>query len=324
MNDLDFPRIVAELVRRLRGKHSQTALSRRLHFSTNVVYGWEHQRRHPSATQLLALAQRVGVDLQGAIGSFFPHTPPSWLGKTSDFATRDVVSQLLCDTRGGTPLVHLAQRCGVSRFALARWQSGAAEPRAWEWLSVLHHATHRLVDFLEPWTKGKPLTALHDEYQRVHAARLVAEKHPLSQALLRCLELEGAGDAKTLKRRALALGISEVEQTSILQLLETTQQIERVGAKWVVRETSPLNMRLQKETAQQQRTFWAKYASERAPTSKSGLCAYNVCGVSKQGYDELRKLQREYLQKARALIETSTPVERVALLQVNLVALIEE
>lgn len=324
MTELDFPKIVAELVRRLRGKHSQTALSRRLHFSTNVVYGWEHQRRHPSATQLLALAQRVGVDLRAAFGSFFPHSPPSWLTETSDFATLDVVSQLLRDTRGGTPLVHLAQRCGVSRFALARWQSGSAEPRAWEWLSALHHASHRLVDFLEPWTKGKPLMALRDEYQRVHAARRVAEQHPLSQALLRCLELEGSGDSQTLRRHARALGIEEAEQRDILQLLETTQQVERVDGRWTVRETSPLNMRLQKETAQQQRTFWAKYASERAPLSKSGLCAYNVCGVSKQGYDELRKLQREYLQKARALIETSTPVERVALLQVNLIALIEE
>jgi hypothetical protein len=191
-------------------------------------------------------------------------------------------------------------------------------------VGVLHHATHRLVDFLEPWTKGKPLAALRDEYERVHAARRVAEKHPLSQALLRCLELEGAGDAATLDRYAAALGLSEVERREILQLLETTQQVKLEGQRWVVLQTSPLNMRLQKETAQQQRLFWAKYASERAPLSKSGLCAYNVCGVSKQGYDELRKLQREYLQKARALIETSTPVERVALLQVNLVALIED
>lgn len=324
MTELDFPRIVAELVRRLRGKHSQTALSRRLQFSTNVVYAWEHQRRHPSATQLLDLALRARVDLRAALGSFFPLNPPAWLAQAKGLATLEVVSSLLRETRGGTPLVHLARSCGVSRFALARWQSGAAEPRAWEWLCVLHHATHRLVDFLEPWTGGKPLAALRDEYQRVHAARRVAEKHPLSQALLRCLELDGGGDGVTLRRHARTLGITEPEQREILQLLETTQQVSRIGGRWVTLQTSPLNMRLQKETAQQQRVFWAKYASERAPHAKSALCAYNVCGVSKRGYDELRKLQREYLQKARALIETSAPVERVALLQVNLVALIED
>jgi DNA-binding transcriptional regulator YiaG len=324
MSDLDFPSIVAELVRCLRGKHSQTALSRRMNFRTNVLYNWEHQRRHPSATQLLLLAQQRGVDLRAAFESFFPSNPPTWLSQTTDFVTLDAVAQLTAATRGGTPLLHLARRAGVSRFALARWQSGIAEPRAWEWLSVLHHATHRIVDFLEHWTRGESLDALQEEYHRVHAARLVAEEHPLSQALLRCLELEDGGDAVALGRDAKKLGFDERHLSEVLELLETTRQVEFVDGRWVVLQTSPLNMRLQKEAAQRQRVFWAQYASERAPYAKSGLCAYNVCGVSAKGYDELRKLQREYMQKARALIETSHPVERVALLQVNLVALLDD
>jgi hypothetical protein len=324
MSELDFPNIVAELVRCLRGKHSQTALSRRLNFRTNVLYNWEHQRRHPSATQLLQLAQRRGVDLRAAFESFFPATSPAWLAETTDFTSLDAVAQLTATTRGGTPLLHLARRAGVSRFALARWQSGSAEPRAWEWLSVLHHATHRIVDFLEHWTRGESLAALHEEYERVHAARLVAEKHPLSQALLRCLELENGGDGMALASFAARLGFDEKYLDEVLHLLETTRQVEFVDGRWEVLQTSPLNMRLQKEAAQRQRVFWAQYASERAPYAKSGLCAYNVCGVSAQGYDQLRKLQLEYLQKARAIIETSHPVERVALLQVNLVALIED
>jgi hypothetical protein len=83
-------------------------------------------------------------------------------------------------------------------------------------------------------------------------------------------------------------------------------------------------MRLHQETAHLHRAFWADVARKRAPTSLDGLCAYNVCGVSREGFAELRRLQRDYLQKARALIEKSEPVERVALLQVNLVALLDD
>lgn len=109
----------------------------------------------------------------------------------------------------------------------------------------------------------------------------------------------------------------------MLELLEATGQIERRGSSWQVQQATPLNMRLHRETAHLHRAYWADVARKRAPTSKDGLCAYNVCGVSRSDFDELRRLQREYLQKARAIIEKSEPVERVALLQVNLVALVE-
>jgi hypothetical protein len=321
---LNFKRVVAELVRALRGRRSQLALSRRLRFQTNVVYTWERQRRHPSATQVLELAERVGADLPAAFRGLYPVKPPPWMADTPSFKSREVVAQFLSDARGATPVVHLAEVTGFSRFALARWLSGAAEPRAWEFLALIHHCTHRLVDFLEPFTQSKPLGSLQSEYERVHAARQVAERFPLSQVLLRCLELQSSGQHGVSQSFAERIGISKAMEREMLSLLEATGQIRAVDGRWELLRVSPLNMRLHRETAHLHRGFWASVARDRAPTASDGLCAYNVCGVSRESYEQLKRLQREYLQKARALIEKSEPVQRVALLQVNLVALVDD
>jgi hypothetical protein len=188
---------------------------------------------------------------------------------------------------------------------------------------VVHHATHRLVDFLEPFVGNKPLPALQAERERVHAARKVAQRFPMSQVLLRCLELASSKQGGPVSF-AERLGISPAQEAEMLALLEATGQIKRGPDGWQLLRANPLDMRLHQETAHLHRAFWADVARKRAPTSRDGLCAYNVCGVSHEGFAELRRLQREYLQKARALIEKSEPVERVALLQVNLVTLVED
>jgi hypothetical protein len=320
---IDFQQLVSELVRVLRGARSQPALSRRLGFKTNVVYFWESGRRHPSITQVLELAARAGVDLAQAFRCIYPLKAPDWLLAARSLQDLDIVARFLSEARGATPLVHLAERTGFSRFALARWLGGDAEPRAWEFFAVVHHSTHRLVDFLEPFVRNKPLPALEAERERVHAARRVAERFPMSQVLLRCLELESSQQGGEVSFAA-RLGISVAQEREMLELLEATGQISKGPNGWQLLQANPLDMRLHQETAHLHRAFWADVARKRAPTSLDGLCAYNVCGVSREGFAELRRLQRDYLQKARALIEKSEPVERVALLQVNLVALLDD
>ena len=58
------------------------------------------------------------------------------------------MSRLLDDLRGSTPILELASRTGRSRFAIARWLKGQAEPRLPDFLRVLEAASQRLLDFL--------------------------------------------------------------------------------------------------------------------------------------------------------------------------------
>src|SRR5688500_20343654 len=75
---LDYGQLGAELIRALRGKRSQMALSRRLGYKTNVVYLWEAQKGAPTGVGFLRLAERVGVDVRQALEQFY-RTPPPWL-----------------------------------------------------------------------------------------------------------------------------------------------------------------------------------------------------------------------------------------------------
>src|SRR5690348_11594 len=76
--ELDYPRIAAELLRALRGPRSQTAASRRLGHRSNVLYTWESGRRWPTAARFLRYAERMRVDVRGALARFYG-AQPAWL-----------------------------------------------------------------------------------------------------------------------------------------------------------------------------------------------------------------------------------------------------
>src|SRR5262245_38605960 len=59
--DMDHEALAKELIRALRGKRSQVALSRRLKHRSNVLYAWEAGLRAPTAAGFLDLAKRVGI-----------------------------------------------------------------------------------------------------------------------------------------------------------------------------------------------------------------------------------------------------------------------
>jgi transcriptional regulator with XRE-family HTH domain len=73
--ELDYQQAARDLVRALRGRRSQRALSRRLGYTTNVIYTWEAGRRWPTAAEALRLAERTGVELRAALTRFFPNPP---------------------------------------------------------------------------------------------------------------------------------------------------------------------------------------------------------------------------------------------------------
>src|SRR5258708_35032141 len=64
---MELDRLARELIRSLRRGRSQTAFSRRLGYSTNVVHTWEAGRRHPVASNFLHAAARSGVDVAAVL-----------------------------------------------------------------------------------------------------------------------------------------------------------------------------------------------------------------------------------------------------------------
>jgi hypothetical protein len=118
----------ADWLRAIRGKRSQRRFSKQLGYASNIAYRWETGVFFPLGREALTLAKRNGAAGRAALSTFWGSALPSALADV-DLGTAAGLADLLRALRGDTSLVELARRSGYSRFSLARWLSGAAEPR---------------------------------------------------------------------------------------------------------------------------------------------------------------------------------------------------
>ena len=125
--EVDYQQLSIELVRALRGKRSQTAMSRRAGYRSSAVHRWESGRSWPTAASFLHACQSLGLDVARAYSTFFQRRP-QWLD-TLDPCSAEAVASFLRQLRGKTPIAQLAKQTRFNRFSLARWFLGTAEPK---------------------------------------------------------------------------------------------------------------------------------------------------------------------------------------------------
>jgi transcriptional regulator with XRE-family HTH domain len=319
--DRDYSKIARELLRALRGRRSQAAFSRRLGYRTNVAYVWEAGRAFPTAAKTFGAAQRVGIDLRAALRGFYK-TPPGWLDAT-DLSSPSGVATLLDDLRGRTSIADLARATGKSRFAVARWLRGTAEPRLPDFLLLIEKASLRLLDWIASFIDPKKLPSLERAWVELEAHRRAAYDLPWTQAVLRALELT---DYRELRRHqpgwiAARIGISREQERECLETLAQTGQIYSKRARWELREISAVDTRRDAEAEHRVKHWWAELALARLEQRDSGLLSYNVFAVSESDLKRIQELQIAYFRQMRGIIAQSAPSERVVLASLALVAL---
>jgi hypothetical protein len=319
---LDYAQLGAELVRALRGKRSQMALSRRLGYKTNVVYLWEAQKGAPTGAGFLSLAERVGVDVRQALEQFY-RTPPPWLREHDPLSVPGVAA-FLDDLRGASTLVETARKLPVSRFALARWLKGEAEPRLPDFLQLIEVTSLRLLDFVALLIEPATIPSLAERWSGLQRARRAAYERPWSHAILRALELE---QYRALPEHepgwlARSLGVPIEEEVECVSLLESTGQIERFEGKWRARQVLTIDTRKDPEAARQLKAWWAKVGTERFGANVDGVFSYNLFGVSHADYERIEALQRAYFRELRSIVADSQPVETVAVVNLQLFSLL--
>jgi transcriptional regulator with XRE-family HTH domain len=318
---VDYEQLGRELVRALRGRRSQVAFSRRLGFRTNVVYAWESGRRWPTAATLLGAAGRSRIDVRAALAAFFP-SPPSWLAKL-DPASRDGVAQLLSELRAKVPVVEIAKRAGRSRYAVARWLSGDAEPRLPDFLRLVQACSLRLLDFIALFVDPVVLPSAAADWRMLQAHRKAAYDMPWIPAVLRALELRDY--AALGKHRAgwiaARIGISAEEEARCLEVLAQSGQIRERGGRWVIGEALAVDTRQDAEAERRLKAHWAGVGTERLAAATPGLFSFNVFTVSTADLERLRELHRSYFRTMRSIIASSEPSDRVVVANVQLFAL---
>ncbi len=309
---MDYERLAAELLRGLRGKRSQQALCRRLGTRSNVVHQWERGHSFPTASRALEVAGRVGVDVPAAFREFY-RTPPRWLDELAPTSPAGVAA-FLSDLRGQTSVVELARYSGKSRFAVARFLSGDAEPRLPDFLRLIEASSLRLLDFVEQLVDPRVLPSVRGDWERLTAARRLAYDEPWSQAVLRALELSSYAalpehEAGWIARR---IGITPEEEAICIERLSGSGQIVWQDRRWRIENVLALDTRRDPDAARRLRAWWLRRGAQRIEAGERGLM-YNLFGVSAADLDRLRELQKAYLTEVRAIVARSEPVEHVVL-----------
>ena len=318
---LDVDLLARQLVRALRGKRSQTALSRRLGYRTNVVYAWESGRDYPTGARFMQLAARCGVAPRAAVGRFY-RTPPAWLEHAA-LSTRAGVARMLADLQGSTPIGALAERAGHSRFAVSRWLKGQTEPRLPQLLALIEACSLRVLDFVAAFADPESLPAAQRGWRELSALRSAAHDLPWTQAVLRALELAEyqALPAHQPGWIATRIGIDGTLEQQALALLQAGGQIALEDGRYRVEQVRALDTRRDPRSTQALRRFWIEVAQQRLERGAPGIYSFNVCGVSRADLARLQALHDDYFRQMRAIVAASEPVEEVVLINTQLLAL---
>ena len=319
---MDLELLGKELVRSLRGRRSQVALSRRLGYTSNVLYTWESGRRAPSASAFFRLATRVGVDLEAALRSFLSDRGAVLSDVRKPAGVAALVRALLAEW----PIVELAASVGADRTTVGRWVAGATEPKLPELLRIVETTTKRLFDFVAIFADPASLASTRGAYRDLTEQRRLAYELPWSHAVLRALELD--------RYRALAkhepgliarlTGISLQEEQRCLTALAQAKQIHLQRGRWVLARVLTVDTRPSEADNRRLKQHWAEVGLERLRSRtapENALFSFNLFAVNARDFERIRRLHVEYFQRIREIVSASTAPDRVVLMNLQLVPL---
>jgi transcriptional regulator with XRE-family HTH domain len=317
-NTGNYAQGASEFLRALRQARSQRAFARRLGYRANPITDWEHGRRFPTAEEAFRAAQLSRIDVPAAFAAFHPAPLREARRGIYDLA------QWLDAARGSSSLSEVATRAGVSRFALGRWLRGDAKPRLPDFFATVDAITGRLPDLVAELVPIADVPALRARHEAAQAARRAAHDAPWSEAILRVLEcasyraLAQHEDAWVAGR--LAITTSEVHKS--LKVLRQAKAVRKARGLYRVSDDGTVDTRGDADRVTRLLEHWSATAGTRvARRTAEELYAYNVFSVSSEDLVRVRELLRGSFREVRSLVAASEQVERVALLNIQLVLL---
>jgi DNA-binding phage protein len=302
----------SQFLRAVRGKRSQLALARRLGYRANPVANWETGRRFPTAREALRVCRRTGIDVQAAFLRFLPAAA----------ATREVERDLdgwLRDIKGTAPILSVAERSGLSRFAVGRVLSGAAEPRLPAFFALVEAMTGRASDLVAELVPIERVPALEAGYRMRQAARDLAFEEPWTEAILRVLETAAPGTHATSTWVANELDLPPALIERCLGKLETAALVEHTGGGYRATGTPTVDTKASAERMRTLNAHWSEVALARMATPEpDDQFGYNVFSVAEPDLERIRAVLRASFREIRAIVASSQTCEAVALLNLQL------
>lgn len=320
---LEAKAAASQFLRAVRGKRSQVAFARRLGYRGNPLTDWEHGRRFPTAAEAMRACGRAGIDVREAFGRFHASALPAGTGELDGEALAAWLAQL----RGGTPLSEIGRRCGCSRFAIARWLSGQAQPRLPDFFVLVDAITGRLPDLVAELVPIDAVPALLPRHRAASSAKRLAFEEPWTEAVLRLLETDGyralpRHDHGYLARR---LGIDAGHVERCLERLQRASIVRRdERGRYLVAGALSVDTHADPEAVRRLMQHWSEVALAHFPRGHElNLFAYNVLSISHADLLRVRELLRATYREVRAIVAASEPSETAALLNLQLIEWIE-
>lgn len=316
---MDFERLSSEVLRALRGRRTQKALSQRLGFRSNVANAWETGRDFPRASTFFRVLGVVGKDGRGLLESFRPELKgceaPERAGN---------LGRLLERLRGKRKLGEIAEAAGLDRFLVSRILRGQSDPRLPDFFRMLEALTLSCLDFLALIVDVGALPESAERWRAMEAARRAAYEFPWAQALVLLTDLP---DYRELCAHqpgwfASRLGLTTAEEEACLELLVTLGRLKCEGGKYV-RSTGSLSVdtRSNREQTRRLASYWMREAAARTSAARGISYSFNVFGVSRGDAERLRELQARYFAELRAIVAASEPTEVALVAQFSMMEL---
>ena len=313
----DFEALTRSVLRALRGKRSQTALSRRLGYSSNVVYRWEAGKRWPNASEWFRLLVKVKAPLGAALGYLGPGLDrvARKAGEPGSEEHQLAVLRSLSDQSS----TQLAAATGLPDYSVRRLLRGATQPSLPVFFQLVEATTGRLVPFLEALVPPEALEPLGASYQVSRAQRAIYRKHRWTEALLAALECSDyrAQPAHSVPWLARQLGLPEEEIRGTIEDLLAVGGLVADGKHYRTQPQRTTHMG--PDEAALLRQHWAEVVVRGEPEHRR--TGYIVFSCSDEGLNEVRRILRQAFADIRTVIGAQTEANRVVLMTTSLAAL---
>jgi hypothetical protein len=217
-------------------------------------------------------------------------------------------------------VTYLAAQIGRPRSTVSRWLSGGSECSLADLLRFVDVTTQRPVDFVAIFVDPALIPSLAGRWEEERLRRELATRLPVSQAVLRALEL---AEYRALPAHrpgfiATRIGISIRDEATAIEALERAAVIRWDGKRYHV---EPVTLDIGQATRvadRRARAYWLERGRERLEADSEGLFSYNVMSVSSEDFERLQRMHVRYFEQVRAVVAASEPLEKVAVLGMQL------
>jgi len=299
--------VVRELLRSLRGKRSQLALSRRLGYSFNQVGKWESGHTKIRWDEFVRLSGLCKSPLDQALTNHYKY-------KGTAANCDAIIKNLIGSERVST----IAKKTGFSRHSLAKWLKKSAFPTVPEMFRLLllyRGGDDHLVSFIGSLVSSiDELPSIAPEYrQRVKQIEL-SYQHPWLAAVKDCLSLQSYQRLEKHREGFVSrcLRISTAEEKMALDFLTEVGVLTfskgkyQVTGKKLMFQENILDKEKDIEGNFRLREYWWSQALNHLisrPAWSSLTFAFQTFTVSESAFRKIRALSVQYFSDVTKIIE---------------------